>query len=125
MASEYAAASSPDAEIEKRIERLFLRLSAIYGYIWWNMYRNDELLEITKLEWSTALKRFDNQVLKEALLSYRTKKGYPPTLPEFIDCCAAIQKRLDPCRIEYQSAQRGNEDIAKQHLKNMLEHLKK
>lgn len=121
MASEQA---SETAVIEVRIERLFLRLSAIYGYIWWNMYRNEELLEITKLEWSTALKRFDNQILKEALLSYRTKKGYPPTLPEFMDCCCAIQKRVDPCVSELKSVQRGNEEIAKKHLKNIFALLK-
>ncbi len=118
--------SSPEAEvIDKRIERLFLRFSAIYGYIWWNMYKNEELLQITKLEWSTALKRFDNQIMKEALLSYRTKKGYPPSLPEFLDCCVVIQRRMDPCLSEYRTFQRGSEDVAKQHLKNILEHLKK
>ena len=122
MASEQASDTNI---IEKRIERLFLRLSAIYGYIWWNMYRSEELLEITKREWSTALKRFDNHIMKEALLFYRTKKGYPPTLPEFMDCCCAIQKRVDPCVSELKSVQRGNEEIAKKHLKHMLELLKK
>ena len=105
--------------IEQRIERLFLRLSAIYGYLWWSMYQNKELLRITKIEWSTSLKRFDNQILKEVLLSYREKNGYPPTLPEFMDCCNAIQKRFDPCLVAQKPTQRADEAIAKQNIQAM------
>lgn len=118
--------SSSSAEvIEPRVERLFLRLSAIYGYLWWNMYQNEELLRITKIEWSTSLKRFDIQILKEALLSYREKKGYPPTLPEFMDCCNEIKKRLEPCLVAQRPIQPANEAIAKQNIQAMYAFLKR
>ena len=110
--------------IEKRIERLFLRLSAIYGYLWWHMYNNQELLTATKLEWSTSLKRFDNEILKEALLSYREKKGYPPALPEFMECCHAIQKRFEPCSVRPETFQRGDLTIAESNLQAMYAMLK-
>lgn len=118
-------ASNQAEVIEQRIERLFLRLSAIYGYLWWNMYQNEELLRITKIEWSTSLKRFDIQILKEALLSYREKKGYPPTLPEFMDCCNEIKKRLEPCLVARRSMQSADETIAKQNIQAMYALLKR
>ena len=122
--AETTPSQAPATEIiEKRVERLFLRLSAIYGYLWWNMYRNEELLTATKMEWSTSLKRFDNQVLKEALLSYREKKGYPPTLPEFMDCCKEIQKRFEPCLVAPRTIQRGDDAIAKKNIQDMYAHL--
>lgn len=118
--------SSSSAEvIEPRVERLFLRLSAIYGYLWWNMYQNEELLRITKIEWSTSLKRFDIQILKEALLSYREKKGYPPTLPEFMDCCNELKKRFEPCLVAQRPTQPANEAIAKQNIQAMYAILKR
>jgi hypothetical protein len=117
--------SATNEIIEVRIERLFLRLSAIYGYLWWNIYQNQELLRITKIEWSTCLKRFDNQVLKEALLSCREKKGYPPALPEFMDCCKAIQKRRDPCVVVEEPYVPCNEAIALKNIQEMYDALKK
>lgn len=124
---EKTASNQPLApeQIEKRIERLFLRFSAIYGYLWWNMYNNKELLEATKLEWSTSLKRFDNQILKEALLSYREKKGYPPALPEFMDCCNAIQKRFEPCMVAPITVQRADPEIARSNIQAMYAMLKR
>lgn len=122
MASEPVADSNV---IDLRIERLFIRFTAIYGYMWWNTHKNEEVLAITKREWSTALKRFDNHVVKDALLFFREKKIYPPSLPEFVECCVAIQKRLKPCLHEVFEWKRGSKEVAVKHLSNMFEILKK
>lgn len=111
--------------IEPRIERLFLRLSAIYGYLWLNLFKNDELLRITKAEWTAGLHRFDNQVLKEALLICREKNGYPPALPEFMERCKAIQKRRDPCTVAEEPYVPCNEAIALKNIQEMYDALKK
>lgn len=49
------------------MDTLFLRLAAIYGYLWVSTYSNTNFLELSKREWSEGLKEFDNQVLKLAL----------------------------------------------------------
>lgn len=117
-------AAAPSEVIEVRIERLFLRLSAIYGYLWWNMYQNAEYLRGTKLEWSTCLKRFSNRVLKEVLLSYREKKGFPPNLPEFVEACNAIQKRIDPCQIVVEPYVPADEAIVQKNIQEIYKYLK-
>lgn len=91
--------SSPlikDVSIDKRIDRLFLRLGAIYGHIWFSTYKNEYLLKITKEEWTDALQPFDTSILKDALLRIREHNPYPPTLPQFIECCKALRNRHQP-----------------------------
>lgn len=86
--------SSKNVDIEKCIEHLFLRFGAIYGHIWFSMYKNENLLKITKEEWVDALQRFDVSILQDALLKCRDNNPYPPTLPQFIECCNALNNRL-------------------------------
>lgn len=57
---------------DKRIDTLFARFNAIYGYLWLSAYNNAKVLDIARLEWSESLQEFDNQVLKLAL--EKTKK---------------------------------------------------
>jgi hypothetical protein len=77
----------------KRIERLFLRFAAIYGHVWKSMYKSEQLLEVTKEEWAINLKPFNNQMVKEVLLDCTQHLKHPPTLPQFISKCRAIEKR--------------------------------
>lgn len=58
---------STTPEYDKRMDTLFMRLAAIYGYLWVSTYSNPNFLEVSKREWSEGLKEFDNQVLKLAL----------------------------------------------------------
>ena len=106
-----------------RIDILFTRLGAIYGQLWWNNYRTEDLLLLAKQEWSEGLKRFDNQIFKEVLVVYREQKNYPPSLPQFVESCRATQARRvpHPIREEMRSA---NLEVAKQHIAAMKKILK-
>ncbi|WP_131740569.1 Vir protein [Legionella busanensis] len=77
---------------DKRIDTLFTRLGAIYGYMWWSSLQSEHALITTKKEWSSGLQRFDTRTIKEALLIFRERHQFPPTLPQFIECCKAISQ---------------------------------
>lgn len=79
----------------KRIEKLFLRFTAIYGHIWKSIYKSEQLLEVTKQEWAMNLKPFNNQILKEVLMDCTQHLNHPPTLPLFISKCRSIEKRMN------------------------------
>ncbi|MBA2648205.1 MAG: Vir protein [Legionella sp.] len=101
-----------------RIDILFTRLGAIYGQLWWNNYRTENLLLLAKKEWSEGLKKFDNQVLKEVLVICREQKNYPPILPQFVESCRATQaRRIMPLAKE--SANPSNLEVAKLHIAAM------
>lgn len=103
---------------------LFTRLGAMYGQFWWSNYRTESLLLLAKQEWSEGLKRFDNEILKEVLVTYREQKTYPPSLPQFVECCkGALNRRMPaPLREKYKTT--SNQEVAKQHIKAMLKKLK-
>jgi hypothetical protein len=117
--------STKPATTDKRIETLFVRLGAIYGHIWLSSYKNERVLELTKKEWSEGLQRFDTSTLRAALLRFREQAGFPPTLPQFIECCKAIHKRNEPFVHAQQSAQPASLDVAERHIKAMLDLLKR
>ncbi|PJE14679.1 Vir protein [Legionella sp.] len=98
---------------------MFVRFGAIYGHIWWSIYKNEVLLEVTKKEWSESLQRFDTRTLKTALLRCREEKAYPPTLPQFIECCKDIHTRSEPCS-KHESIQPARAEVAERHLKEMF-----
>ncbi len=79
---------------DKRIDTLFARFNAIYGYLWLSAYNNAKVLDIARLEWSESLKEFDNQVLKLALEQSKKTEHYPPTLPLFCEMCLTIKKSI-------------------------------
>jgi hypothetical protein len=116
--------SSTKPEInDKRIDTLFSRLGAIYGHIWWSNFQNERGLAGAKKEWFEALLRFDNQIIKEALLMLREQKGYSPTLPQFIESCKAIQSRRIRRPISQDSNKPSSREVAEMHLKAMLNQL--
>jgi hypothetical protein len=88
--------SQTTSTYDLRIDILFTRLGAIYGQLWWNNYRTEDLLLLAKQEWSEGLKRFDNQIFKDVLVLYREQKNYPPSLPQFVESCRATQARRIP-----------------------------
>lgn len=102
---------------------LFTRLGAMYGQFWWSNYRTESLLLLAKQEWSEGLKRFDNEILKEVLVTYREQKTYPPSLPQFVECCkGALNRRMPPPLRE--ESRTSSQEVAKQHIKAMLKKLK-
>lgn len=80
---------------DKRIDTLFARFNAIYGYLWLSAYNNAKVLEIARLEWSESLQEFDNQVLKLALEKTKKTELYPPALPLFYVTCLTIKKSTE------------------------------
>lgn len=79
---------------KKRIDNLFLKLAAMYGHVWKSLYKSDEFLAFTKDEWLNALARFDDEIITKTLLYSRNHYEYPPTLPQFIECCKAHSNRV-------------------------------
>lgn len=110
--------SQTSSTYDLRIDILFTRLGAIYGQLWWNNYRTEDLLLLAKQEWSEGLKRFDNQIFKDVLVIYREQKNYPPSLPQFVESCRAMQARRipNPARNEGRSS---SLDVAEQHIAAM------
>ncbi|HAT1868186.1 hypothetical protein [Legionella pneumophila] len=80
---------------DKRIDTLFARFNAIYGYLWLSAYNNAKVLDIARLEWSESLQEFDNQVLKLALEKTKKTELYPPALPHFYVTCLTIKKSIE------------------------------
>ncbi|KTC76185.1 Legionella vir region protein [Legionella birminghamensis] len=117
--------SQTSSTYDLRIDILFTRLGAIYGQLWWNNYRNEELLLLAKQEWSEGLKRFDNQIFKDVLVVYREQKNYPPSLPQFVESCRAAQARRVPPPERMREERRPSSlETAKLHLAAMKQMLK-
>jgi len=107
------------------MDTLFVRLGAIYGHVWWSSFQNEKALEFAKKEWSDGLMRFDKCTLKESLLKFRESKGFPPTLPQFIECCKAIMKRKEDCSPAPKPTPKCRSTVAEKHLKAMLDLLRR
>jgi hypothetical protein len=106
-----------------RIDILFTRLGAIYGQLWWNNYRTEDLLLLAKHEWSEGLKRFDNQIFKDVLVIYREQKNYPPSLPQFVESCRATQARRVPHPAR-EDSRTSSLEVAERHIAAMKQILK-
>lgn len=65
------------------VDRLFLRLSVMYGAKWAAMWDGVPLADV-KDGWATALARFSGETLGRAL---ENCGQFPPTLPEFVEIC--------------------------------------
>lgn len=108
---------------DKRTERLFLRLAAIYGALWSNTYKTEAFLNTAKQEWHMALKSFDNITVGKAIDRCRESVSYPPSLPMFVEICKSMLKR-DAGFMKKEEGARGNPDIARQSLANIKAFLK-
>ncbi|MGQ3892049.1 Vir protein [Legionella sp. CNM-4043-24] len=71
------------------MDSLFLRLAAMYGHIWRSLYKSEEFLAFTKNEWAEGLMRFDDAIIEKSLAHCCNHWEYPPTLPQFVECCKA------------------------------------
>ncbi|MGQ3887835.1 Vir protein [Legionella sp. CNM-1927-20] len=110
---------------DKRIDALFARLGAIYGHIWWSNFKSEKSLQISRKEWSSGLKRFDNLTLKEALLTFRERHPFPPSLPQFIECCKSISNRKIVRKPKEETIKRALIEVAEFNIKAMLGILKR
>ncbi|HBB6940322.1 TPA: Vir protein [Legionella pneumophila] len=102
------------------MDTLFSRFAAMYGHVWVSSYPTADSLKFAKWEWSDALKRFDNQALKQALIDIREHNKFPPTLPEFIACCKEKVARRQLTTLDTKEIQPSDPKVAQEHLKAML-----
>lgn len=118
MTSSSSAQAEPTKLVatDVRMDILFSRLGAIYGQLWWNNYRTEELLILAKKEWGETLDRFDNQTLKEVLVLYRERRNYPPSLPQFVECCKEAMARRIPSSLRKELSKPCTLEVAKQHI---------
>lgn len=74
---------------ESWIDRLFLRMGAIFDHAWHSKFP-PSLLALAKDEWAEALGEFDGQTIMLVLDYLRGKKndfGYAPNLSQFLALC--------------------------------------
>lgn len=88
-----SSVSSNIANKLERINRLFLRMSVIYGHIWISQFRQADYLKLAKQEWAETLSRFANVAVENAIKECRKQYEMPPTLPQFYQLCKRFQPR--------------------------------
>lgn len=106
--------------ISKRIERLFSRFAVIYGHLWQSQFKSEAFISFAKREWEDGLRVFDDTMVNNAIDAARRTCEKPPTLSQVIEFC----KTQERARNLYRSTapvERGNPDVANQHLARMRE----
>ena len=111
--------SDENAIYDKRIDTLFIRFAAIYGHLWVNNFNDERTIYFAKKEWSEGLKPFNNAIVKEALLQFREKHRFPPSIPEFIACCKEKVARKQLTTVLSEPIKKPSPEVAKHHI-NMM-----
>lgn len=106
------------ARHQKRVDRLFLRFSAMYGHVWRSIYKTDEFLDYSKKAWLEGLMGFEDKSLEHALQLCLQRCPFPPTLPYFIECCKAYHKP-DVFFQSKEEPQKANPAVAHMHLEKI------
>ena len=75
---------------EKYTDRIFLRLSAIYGHKFDSLFKTEESVLIAKAEWSDALAGFSAYQISKGLSRCKRIKDWNPNIPEFIALALSI-----------------------------------
>lgn len=82
-----------NASPDRVIDRLFQRMTLIYGTAWADKWRGVPLGQV-KAEWSAGLHSFDTEALRMALAALvKQANPFPPSLPEFRGICAQFVRR--------------------------------
>ena len=100
------------------IDRLFLRLAAIYGNTWRNVFKSHEFLQFTKQEWLDGLAGYDERILYQAITICRENHKFPPTLPELLECCKYIKKK-DVFSQKHEEIKPARTEVAEANLAQM------
>ena len=101
------------------IDYLFLRLSAIYGRLWTELYRDAEFLRFAKQEWRQALQVFERETLNRALRRCRESCEVPPTLPKLYQLCRVSQLREPRPVVPIHKSERSSPETAKRFLQTL------
>jgi len=81
-----------DSEKWEVIELMFLKLSAIYGNAWRNLYKNSDFLTFAKEEWFDALSEFSENTIHRAISICAEHNKFPPSLHEFMTHCKSTNR---------------------------------
>jgi hypothetical protein len=115
---ETSSSSVSIARHQKRVDRLFLRFSAMYGHVWRSIYKTDEFLDYSKKAWLEGLMGFEDKSLEHALQLCLQRCHFPPTLPHFIECCKAYHKP-DVFFQSKEESQKADPAVAHMHLEKI------
>ena len=115
--------SRPIETNHKRIDRLFLRFTAFYGQLWRSQFKSDEFLGFMKNEWFQALQHVEDKNIDEAVEHCRSKKEYPPTLPQFIDLCKNAKNRDSFKTQQKEESNKRTPEVALSHLAQIKKQL--
>ena len=95
---------SDSSEKETATKRLFMLFHGYYGNLFLSKYATGELdsdgkdrgIKSARQVWQSGLAKFDvATVVAAAERCKQAHKEFPPSLPQFVDLCAAIQPRKD------------------------------
>lgn len=84
-ATNVTSLAKPTALPESWVEKLFSRLSAMYGRKFADLWSGCNLREV-KAAWAEDLAVFSGEEIKRGLDACKTRT-FPPTLPEFVQLC--------------------------------------
>lgn len=119
--SQQQATSSKSQHTEeeiRRIDTLFLRFAAIYGHLWRSVYKNETQLELSKKIWLENLKKFETKIIKEVLQRCCEAYSYPPSLPQFFECCRELRDKNRGFFIP-QEVQKAKPEVAAKYMRQI------
>lgn len=104
------------------IDRLFMRLLAMYGSSWSSQFPNQQVLMLAKREWDIGVEDagLDEDSLLRGLVKCRDSEDrYPPTLPVFLGRCKP--GRVAACHRQYVALPKPkpNPELAKRSIAEM------
>lgn len=116
------APSSTSENIDTaRVNRLFTRMSAIYGHIWQSQFKEVGFLEFAQKEWGEVLMGIENKNIHLAINECRKRFEYPPTLPVFYQLCRNFEMGNRVVKIEPIATARSTPAVAKAYIQKIRE----
>ena len=85
---------------ERVVDRLFVRLTSIYGHLWASQYSEPRTLIAARAEWAHALGDFTLDQIADGINRSTAAYERPPTLPQFKKLCA--RPKVEPLHVTYQ-----------------------
>lgn len=104
-----------------RIDRLFVKFSAIYGHIWQSQFKQADFLNIAKKIWSETLAEISDENIDLALKACTKRHEMPPTLPMFYQLCRSYQPKIKVAEVVKKECKPANEKNVETHLKKLRE----
>lgn len=104
-----------------RIDRLFVKFSAIYGHIWQSQFKQADFLNIAKKEWSETLTDITDDNIDLAFKACKKRHEMPPTLPAFYQLCRSYQPKIKINDVAKTECKPADEKNIETHLKKLRE----